>query len=129
MYLANEACKFSSCSVSCTLADGTRCKVTNAVRLHLKLLKFTWDHELKILDGGPFPVILGLDFLTRTQTLIDVSSKRFSFRFHPDCSGDLNELLPKVWCARVNHPVLAPHSCAQEWGDLPYGSGLPQGEL
>jgi len=84
LYLANDPCKFCSCTVSCTLADGTRCKITNAVRLHLKLLKFTWDHEFKVLNGGPFPVILGLEFLTRTQMFIEVSSKRFSFQFHPD---------------------------------------------
>jgi len=67
-----------------------RYKVTNAVRLHLKLLKFAWDHEFKILDGGLFPVFLGLDFLTWTQMVIDVSSKRFSFRFHPSCVGDFS---------------------------------------
>jgi hypothetical protein len=59
LYLSNEPFKFCSCSVSCTLADGTRCKVTDVVWLHLKLLKF----EIKVLDGDPFPVILGLDFL------------------------------------------------------------------
>ena len=79
LYLANKLCKFCSCSVSCTLTDWTHCKVTNAVRLHLKLLKFMWDHEFKVLDAGPFPVILGLDFFTWTQMVIDVSSKRFSF--------------------------------------------------
>jgi len=90
LYLATEPCKFCSRSFSGTLADGTRCKVTNAVRLHLKLLTFTWGHEFMVLDGGPFPVILGLNFLTRTQMVIDVSSKRSSFRFHPDCVGDFS---------------------------------------
>ena len=67
-----------------------RCKVSNVVRLHLKLLEFTWDHEFKILNAGPFPVILGLDFLTRTQMVIDVSYKKFRFRFHPDFTGNFS---------------------------------------
>jgi hypothetical protein len=75
LYLAGEPCKFGLCSVVCTLADGSRSKITNSVKFHLKLLKFSWEHEFKILDAGPFPVILGLDFLTRTQLVIDVSEK------------------------------------------------------
>jgi hypothetical protein len=58
--------------------------VTNAVGLHVRLLTFTWNHEFKVLKGGPFPVILGLDVLDRT--LVDVGSK-FSFRFARDQVG------------------------------------------
>jgi len=86
LYLANEPCKFCSYSASCTLADGTRCNVTDAVWLHLKLLKF----EIKVLDSGPYPVIQGLDFLTLTQVVTDVSSEKFSIRFLPDCMGDFS---------------------------------------
>jgi len=68
-----------------TLADGSRSRIINSVKFHLKLLKFSWEHEFKILGAGPFPVILVLDFLTRTQLVIDVSLKRFSFWFCPGC--------------------------------------------
>jgi len=64
--------------------------VTDAVRLDLELLRFALDHEFKVLEGGPFPVILGLDFFTQTQMVIDVSSKRLSFRFRPDYAGDFS---------------------------------------
>jgi hypothetical protein len=57
------------------------------VKLHVKLLSFSWDHEFKILSEGPFPVILGLDFMNRTGMLLDVSSRTFSFGFAPGCSG------------------------------------------
>ena len=60
--LRGEPCVFTSCSVTCLLADGQRCEVTGSVKLHVKLLSFSWDHELKVLRGGPFPAILGLDF-------------------------------------------------------------------
>jgi len=88
LYLTGEPCAFSLCSVVCILVDGTMCEVTDAVKLHIKLLGFSWDHEFKMYNGGPFPVILGLDFLRQTTTVVDVASKRFSFRFAPHCSGE-----------------------------------------
>jgi hypothetical protein len=62
--------------------------VTNAVRLHVKLLDFAWNHEFKVLNGGPFPVILGPDFLSRTSMVVDVAKKRFSFGFATHCVGE-----------------------------------------
>jgi hypothetical protein len=73
--------------VSCLLADGQRCEVTNTVKLHVKLLSFSWDNEIKFLRGGPFPAILGLDFMDRTRMLVDVASRKFSFAFSTNCSG------------------------------------------
>lgn len=72
----------------CVLADGTRGEVTNAVRLHVKLLDFAWDHEFKVLNGGPFTIILGLDFLRRTLMTVDVAERKFSFGFAPHCVGE-----------------------------------------
>jgi len=57
-----EPCVFTSCSVTCLLPDGQRCEVTDAVKLHIKLLSFSWDQEFKVLRGEPFSAILGLDF-------------------------------------------------------------------
>jgi hypothetical protein len=53
------------------------------VKLRVKLLSFSWEHEFKVLKGGPFPVMLGLDFLRRTGMLVDVSSREFCFGFAP----------------------------------------------
>jgi hypothetical protein len=75
LYLREEPCVSSSCSVMCMLADGQRCEVTDAVKLHVKLLSFSWDHEFKVLGGGPFPAILGLDFFHRTRMRVDVASR------------------------------------------------------
>jgi hypothetical protein len=58
------------------LADGRRCEVTDAVKLHVKLLSFSWDHEFKMLKEGIFPAILGLDFLEKTRMLVDVAMPR-----------------------------------------------------
>ena len=89
LFSRGEPCKSRRCSVSCTLVDGTHCKVRDAVNLHVKLLGFAWDQEFKILPGGPFPVILGLDFLSRTRMVIDVATCKYSFGFAPECSGTL----------------------------------------
>ena len=45
------------------LIGGTRCKMSNAVELHVKVMDFSWDHEFKVLRGGVFPVILSLNLL------------------------------------------------------------------
>ena len=87
LYLMNEPCSFTACSVTCALADGQRCHVTNAVKLRAKLLSFSWCHEFKVLNGGPFPAILGIDFLSRTNMLVNAASKTFSFGFAPDKLG------------------------------------------
>ena len=87
LYLAEEPCSFLSSSVVCLLSDGRRCEINNAVKLHVKLLSLSWDHEFKILQEGAFPAILGLDFLTHTRMRVDVASREFSFGFTPGCSG------------------------------------------
>jgi len=65
--LWEEPCVVTPCSVTCLLADGQCCEVTEAVKLHVKLLPFSWDHEFKVLRGGLFPAILGLDFFGSYQ--------------------------------------------------------------
>jgi len=82
-----EPCSFTSCSVECASADGQRCHVTNAVNLHPKLISFSWLHEFKVLNGGPFPAILGIDFLRRTQMMVNAATKTFSFGFAPSKIG------------------------------------------
>jgi hypothetical protein len=57
------------------------------VKLHVKLLSFSWENEFKVLRGGPFPAILGLDFMDRARLLVDVISQEFSFGFSPNCRG------------------------------------------
>jgi len=89
LYHVGDPCPFKSCSVNCVLADGTRFSVSNAVTLQVKLLDFTWKHEFKVLNGGPFPVILGLDFLKRTSMVVDLAAKTYSFGFAPHRVGSL----------------------------------------
>ena len=76
-----EPCVFEPCLVVCILANGTRFDVTNSVRLKVKQSDFTWKHEFKLLNGGPFPIILGLEFLQRTSMIVDMASRTFSFGF------------------------------------------------
>jgi len=85
--LIREPCAFGECSMRCILADGTRCEVKRTVKLHIKLLGFSWNFELKVLEGGAFPLILGLDFMKGTKMVVDVAAMQFSFGFAPQRSG------------------------------------------
>ena len=40
------------------------------------------------MEGGPFSMILGPDFLRKTKMVLDVASKKYSFGFAPNCSGE-----------------------------------------
>jgi len=62
LYLREEPCLFTSCSMTCLLADGQRCKVTDAAKLHMKLLSFSCDHEFKVLRGVAFSCHFGSGF-------------------------------------------------------------------
>ena len=90
LYMRGEECTFLPCSLSCLLADGQRAQVTDAVGLHVRLLDFSWNHEFKILNGGPFPAILGMDFLQRTGMKVDLSSSSYCFAFAPSTIGSFS---------------------------------------
>jgi len=89
--LRGEDCTSLPCSVTCLLADGSKAQVKGAVRLHVRLLSFSWDHKFKILNDSPFPAILGMDFLRRTQMRVDVSSRTYCFGFAPCTVGSFSD--------------------------------------
>jgi len=84
LYLKGERCTLFPCALSCLLADGSKAQVSDAVRLHVRLLCFSWDHNFKVLNGGSFPSILGIDFPERTKMRVDLSSRSYSFAFAPN---------------------------------------------
>jgi len=100
--LTGEHCSFMPCSVTCLLTDGNKGEVSNAVKLHISLLSFSWDHEFKVLNDGPFPAILGLDFLQRAQMRVHLHTRMFSFAFAPDRVG----LFSPAICGEGNKPFL-----------------------
>jgi len=78
------------------------------VKLHVRLLSFSLDHEFKILKDGPFSAIVGMDFLQRTRMRIDVSSRTYSFAFAPNVVGScLNAE------SLENHDVFLQHLCGE----------------
>jgi hypothetical protein len=72
------------------MADGQIGHISRAVNARVRLLSFSWRHEFKILEGGPFPAILGLDFLRKTRMNLDVSNAKFCFAFAPEREGHLS---------------------------------------
>jgi hypothetical protein len=57
------------------------------VKIQIKLLRFSWDQEFKILNGGPFPIIQGLDFMRRSKMQVDAAARTFKIGFAPDSCG------------------------------------------
>jgi hypothetical protein len=114
-------CKSSPCDVSCILANGSVCRVEEKVSLHAKLSGFSWDHDFKVLNVAPFPLILGLglDFISRTRMVLDMDVQEFYFAFalehrskfqkgnvqlsgmNPKMSDYCSQLLTEI----LNHPL------------------------
>ena len=90
LYLRGENCVFLTCSLKCLLADVRKSRVNGAVKLHVRLLSFSWDYEFKVQNECPFPAILGLDFLKRTQMRVDLFSRSYSFAFAPSRVGSFS---------------------------------------
>jgi hypothetical protein len=51
-----------------------------SVKLHFKLDWFFWYYRFKILENGPIPLILGLDFLSYNGKITDLEAKEYYFR-------------------------------------------------
>ena len=57
--LTGEPCSFGSCQVDCLLADGTAAHVSKVVKLHVRLMSYSWDYEFKVLNTGPSRLFWG----------------------------------------------------------------------
>jgi hypothetical protein len=73
--------KKSECRLSCHLANGLSCDTRETVQLHFLLGTFSWTHQFKILQEGPFAIILGLDFLSHSQMVVDLAKREYYFGF------------------------------------------------
>jgi hypothetical protein len=71
------------CRLSCHVADGSRCEIKEAGMLHCSVGPGSWKFHFKVLEGGPYRVILGLDFLRNAQMVVDVARGEYHFAFHP----------------------------------------------
>jgi hypothetical protein len=54
------------------------------VQLHFLLGTFSWNFPFKILEGSPFPIILGLDFLPHSKIVMDLEGREYYFHFAPN---------------------------------------------
>ena len=92
------------------------------------LLAYSWNHEFKILNEGPFPVILRMDFLQRTQMRVDVCSRTYSFAFalsrmgsfSPANSEEGEEPFLQQLCANIANltTITEAHPNELEWDSL-----------
>ena len=135
LYTRGERSTVSPCVFSCLLAEGNKTQVNDAVKLNVRLLSFSWDHEFKISKDGHFSAIVGMDILQRTRIIIDVPSRTYSFAFAPNIVGSClnaeslennDEFLQRL-CGEVvgcnaraqNHPSdLSPEILMEEFPSL-----------
>jgi len=82
--------KKNSCWLSCHLANGLHCNKTEMVQLHFLLGMFSWNFQFKILEGGPFPIILGLNIFF--SSLQDGDGSQRQRILLPFCSTPANEI-------------------------------------
>jgi hypothetical protein len=74
--------KTEACKLACRLANGLQCEISKAVVLHFSL--GLWNFQFKVLEEGPFRIILGLDDLSYSQMVLDLAQREYHFRFAPD---------------------------------------------
>jgi len=72
------------CEMTCHLANGMSCKIKEMVELHFLIGAFSWNFSFKVLSDGPFAIILGLDFLTYSGMVADMTKREYHFGFAPD---------------------------------------------
>jgi len=65
------------------------------VQLHFLLGSFSCNFQFKTLEGGSFPVILGLDFLSLAMMLMNLEGREYYFRFAPHQPMKYEGLLEK----------------------------------
>jgi hypothetical protein len=84
------------------LADGKRCKVTNAVKLHPKLLGFSCDHEFKILNVGALPCEMFYRTRSNHYPTLSRSALRSEFKLPPRHEAELF-IRKSVLCKLVSY--------------------------
>jgi len=66
------------------------------VQLHFLLGTFSWNFHFKILEGSPFPIILGLEFLSHSKMLMDLEDREYYFHFAPNQPMQFEGLIENV---------------------------------
>lgn len=70
----------------CRVADGRWLPLRGWVRGSFAIDKFSWPVQLAVVNDLPVPLLLGCDFISKTQMVINVTAKSFSFDFAPNYS-------------------------------------------
>jgi transposase InsO family protein len=88
--------KTEACKLACSLANGLEYEIREAVVLHFSLGPGLWSFQFKVLEEGPFPMILGLDFLSYSQMVLDLAQHKYHFSFAPDKLMKFEDLVSDV---------------------------------
>jgi hypothetical protein len=73
----------NTCQLSCHVVDGSKCEITEAGMIRCSVGSRTYNFHFKVLEEGPYKVILGLDFFTTAQIVVDIAHREYYFGFAP----------------------------------------------
>ena len=71
----------------CLLAEGSKAHFSDTVRLNVRILSFSLDHNFMILNGGQLTTILGIDFLGRTKIGVVLYSRSYRYAIAANLKG------------------------------------------
>lgn len=71
-------------SILCRSVNGQRLAVLGTVTINLGIHGLAWPMDFVVVKGLSTVVLLGCDFLLKTQCVLDYSSKTFMFKFLPN---------------------------------------------
>lgn len=82
----------------CTLANAHTVDINQGVTLAVHFDKFTWKHSFLILESLLTPVILGIDFMTRTGLHMNFDQSSLWVSFNSDYACAVQHDHPPYFC-------------------------------
>lgn len=81
----NIVTEITHADIDCKTAVNTAIEIIGRCRTKIKINKFSWYMDFVIAKNLAWNVILGADFIRKSQMLLNLSEDRYSFGFEPDC--------------------------------------------
>lgn len=75
---------FSICNTSITIGNNEQLNIQESIKLYVQIHKYKWRHTFHVVPNLPVDVVLGLDFLNRSEIILNVGENYFHFQFDPD---------------------------------------------
>lgn len=75
--------RFQSTHINCLSATGEQIPVKGMATVKIHLENYSWYTNFMVCEKVTWDVILGVEFIKRTEMLVDLSNQEFYFKFDP----------------------------------------------